>query len=67
MGTVQLVKFIDTLEREAEEHFGILFEDGNILCMCCGGTVENGDYEIVERFDDCWSIVDNVLMEEFAA
>ena len=68
MGTVKLVRFVDTLENDAEEHFGILFEDGNILCLCCGGTVEKGDYEIREEFDEtCWTTVDDALAEEFAS
>ena len=67
MGEVRLVRFVDTVEGDAEVHFGILFENGDILCLCCGGTVEKGDYEIREEFDsDCWSVVDNTLAEEFA-
>lgn len=48
---VCLVKFKDTLEDHAYEHFGILFENGFILCLCCGGYVEPEDYEIIEKFD----------------
>ena len=67
MGHSQLVKFVDTHEGDGEEHFGILLGDGTLLCLCCGGTVEKGDYEIREEFDDdCWSVVDNTLAEEFA-
>jgi hypothetical protein len=48
---VCLVKFRDLLEDNAEEHFGILFDNNFILCFCCGGCLEPEDYEIVERFD----------------
>lgn len=64
MGTATLVKFKDLLEDDGEIHFGILFEDGNLLCMCCGSTVEEGDYEIVEDVYDWWA-ADQALLAEF--
>lgn len=48
---VSLVKFRDTLEENSDEHFGLLFEDGMILCFCCGGYVEPEDYEIIENYN----------------
>lgn len=61
-----LVKFKDTLENDAEVHFGILLDDNSIICMCCGGTVEDGDYEIVEKFNsDAWYYADQSLLAEF--
>lgn len=48
---VSLVRFRDTLEDNSEEHFGILFENGFILCFCCGGYVEPEDYEIIENYN----------------
>ena len=61
-----LVKFKDTIENDSEIHFGILLDDGDVICMCCGGTVENGDYEIVQEFSqDMWYYADNTLLNEF--
>jgi hypothetical protein len=48
---VSLVRFRDTLEDNSEEHFGVLFENGFILCFCCGGYVEPEDYEIIENYN----------------
>ena len=48
---VSLVRFRDTLEDNSEEHFGILFENGFILCFCCGGYIEPEDYEIIENYN----------------
>ena len=47
----KLVLFTDLLEEEAENHYGILFENGIIMCLCCGGYIEPEDYEIIEEFD----------------
>lgn len=61
-----LVKFIDTLEENAEVHFGVLLDNNNIVCMCCGCIEEEGDYEIVNEFsDDCWYYVDQALLQQF--
>ena len=34
---IKVVLFADTLEENAEKHYGILFENDLILCFCCGG------------------------------
>lgn len=61
-----LVKFMDTLEDDSEIHFGIMLDDGDIICMCCGGIVEEDDYEIAETFpQDYWHYADETLMEHF--
>ena len=39
----EVVLFADTLEENAEKHYGILFENGFILCFCCGGMCCNCD------------------------
>ena len=51
MVATQLVRFFDTLERDSEIHFGLLLNDNSILCLCCGGILEEEDYQIVERYD----------------
>lgn len=48
---ISLVLFRDNLEENAEEHYGILFDNGNVLCLCCGGIVEPDDYEIIKNFN----------------
>jgi len=61
---VSLVRFRDTLEENSDEHFGILFNDGVILCFCCGGTVEPEDYEIIENYNG-FAYLDETLKEHF--
>jgi hypothetical protein len=31
-----------------EPQYGIMLDNENILCLCCGGIVEKGEYEILE-------------------
>lgn len=47
---VELVLFKDTLEDVSEEHFGVLFQNGFILCLGCGGYIESEDYEIIKHY-----------------
>lgn len=63
-GAVSLVKFRDTLEENSDEHFGILFDDGYILCFCCGGCVEPEDYEIIENYNG-FAYLDETLKEHY--
>lgn len=48
---VSLVLFRDLLEENSDSHYGILFANGFVLCLCCGGCVEPGEYEIIENFN----------------
>lgn len=61
---VSLVRFRDTLEDNSEEHFGILFENGVILCFCCGGYVEPEDYEIIENYNG-FAYLDETLKQHY--
>lgn len=61
---ISLVKFRDTLEDNAPEHFGILFDNGFILCFCCGGCVEPEDYEIIEDYKG-FAYLDETLKEYY--
>lgn len=61
---VSLVRFRDTLEDNSEEHFGILFKNGFILCFCCGGYVEPEDYEIIENYNG-FAYLDETLKQYY--
>ena len=59
-----LVLFHDTLEDNSDNHYGILFENGFIMCLCCGGYVEPEDYEIIEEFEG-FEYLDDTLKEHY--
>lgn len=61
---MSLVRFRDTLEDNSEEHFGILFENGFILCFCCGGYIEPEDYEIIENYNG-FAYLDETLKQYY--
>lgn len=61
---VSLVRFRDTLEENSTEHFGILFDNGFILCFCCGGYVEPEDYEIIEDYKG-FAYLDETLKQHY--
>lgn len=48
---IGLVLFRDLLEDDADIHYGILFENGFVMCLCCGGCLEPEDYEIIKEFN----------------
>lgn len=45
-----LVRFRDIEGGDIKERFGILFENGFILCLCCGGYVRPGEYKIMKKY-----------------
>jgi len=55
---IDVVLFADRLEG-TEKHYGVLFENGFILCFCCGGYIDPEDYIIIEYCD--WDKVDETL------
>jgi len=61
---ISLVKFRDTLEENSTEHFGILFDNGFILCFCCGGYIEPEDYEILENYNG-FEYLDDTLKQHY--
>jgi hypothetical protein len=61
---VSLVLFADTLEENPTPHYGILFDNGFILCLCCGGYVEPEEYEILEDFKG-FAYLDDTLKQYF--
>ena len=48
---------IEDLEND-EKHVGFLSPDGNVICSCCGGLIEEDDigdgktHKIIEEFDE---------------
>ncbi len=58
----EVVLFADPLEG-TEKHYGVLFENGFILCFCCGGYIEPEDYIIIEHCD--WNKVDETLLKNY--
>lgn len=61
---ISLVLFHDTLEDEPVNHYGIFFDNGFILCLCCGGYVEPEDYEIIEDYNG-FAYIDETLKQYF--
>lgn len=61
---MELVLFRDTLEEDATPQYGILTEDDEpeIICLCCGSTVEFENYEILERVS--WLDISELLKKE---
>lgn len=48
---MELVYFRDTLEDNADPQYGILTDGDSpsVICLCCGGVLEHGNYEIIKR------------------
>ena len=45
-------------------HGGILLDDGNIICACCGGIIEHDDpqFRIVRKYKD-WIDFTNEIVD----
>lgn len=44
-----IVFFKDNLEDNPKTNAGLLLDDENVICLCCGSIIEKGDYTIIER------------------
>ena len=44
-----LIRFKDHTEVPPDEHYGILFKNGLVLCLCCKGYLEPGEYTIINK------------------
>lgn len=63
-----LVFFKDSLEDNSETNAGLLLDNGNIICLCCGGNVEKGDYTIIKKCRLSYiDIANEVLLENYAS
>lgn len=61
---MKLVLFKDLLEDNAVPQYGIVTEgsEPEVICLCCGGTLEFGDYEIIETLP--WQDVSAAIKEQ---
>ena len=57
------VKFIDKNEETNNVYGGILMDDGDVICACCGGVFEADDIEIIEEYDT-WVDFTEAIIEE---
>lgn len=62
---MELVIFRDLLEENADHQYGILTDDNEprMICLCCGGIVEFGDYEVLERIE--WFDISDLIRKTF--
>lgn len=62
-----LVFFKDTFEENSEINSGLLLDDGNIICLCCGSILEKGDYTIIKKHPSFETYYANeALLENFS-
>lgn len=59
--TAVFVKYNDLIEPDNNDHhhYGVVMPDGTLMCMCCGGTFEKDEYQVVEQI--AWDSVQEVL------
>lgn len=57
------IKFYDKVNEEI--HGGILLDDGDVICGCCGGLIESDDFksdcEVLEEFDTWVSLDEEII------
>ena len=56
------MEIVQVLFRDEENNLcaGIRLDDGRILCGCCGGILEPGEFTIVKVFHD-WINISNAI------
>lgn len=59
--TAVFVKYNDLFEPDNNDHphYGVVMPDGTLMCMCCGGTFEKDEYQVVEQI--AWDSVQKAL------
>lgn len=68
MNVENLVFFKDNLEDNPETNAGLLLDNGNIICLCCGGIIEKGDYIIIKKCSLSYiDVANEVLLENYAS
>lgn len=58
----KIVYFYNTFEENSDPHFGILFDNGFVLCLCCGSWIEPDDYVIIDELHG-FECVDDTLKQ----
>lgn len=60
---IELVVFRDLLDDDAEYQYGILtdHDEPSVICLCCGSTLEFGDYEIIESVE--WFDISDLIRQ----
>lgn len=48
----QLIIFSDIFDDDPVPQFGILFENGWVMCLCCGSYMEPDEFDILEVCGD---------------
>ena len=61
---IELVIFRDLLEENSDHQYGLLDgrDEPNVICLCCGGELEYGDYEIIERVP--WRDISDLIRQD---
>lgn len=49
---------------EDDIHAGILLDDGNIICGCCGGLMEPEDFTLLRIYDFWANLETNIAGED---
>ena len=65
-----MTKQVLFLDLEGTVHAGLLLDDGNIICGCCGSLVELGDYLLLHVYKKWVGIEeeicgDDLLLKDF--
>ena len=57
------IKFYDKVNEEI--HGGILLDDGDVICGCCGGLIESDDFkedcEVLEEYCTWISLDEEII------
>ena len=61
---ISLVLFNDLTKENEPSHYGVLFENDYILCLCCGGYLKPQEYKILENYNG-FAYLDQTLHEHF--
>lgn len=59
MKAIKIVRFKNLLEESYDDiKLGVLLDNENILCFCCGSYFEKEDYEIIEEYSENKWLID---------
>ena len=59
------IMFLDMEDEPYMKHGGIMLDNGDVVCGCCGGIFEAADrgetWELLKEFDDFWVNLDEEI------